>query len=369
MKWSLNIGKIAGIDLKIHFTFFILLFGVGISGILAGDTPQTTMMNLVIVLSLFFFVVLHELGHALTARLFDIPTKDITLLPIGGLARLDHMPEEPIKEFLVAAAGPMVNVLLAGAITLGMALSGFFAQPLTMDLIANSFWAQLLLANLTLVAFNLIPAFPMDGGRMLRALLALVMSRVKATKLAAGIGRGLAVVMGVIGLFFNSWLILTSIFVWWSAGAEAQSETLKAGLKGLVVRDALVKMFYQVEANQSLTSVFQLSMDTGQRDLPVTSNGHLLGIIRRDDLRAAIDKLGGRAPAYAAIGVEPEGLDPTMPVKDILPRFNQCSTQPVVENNELIGLVTPQSVQEMVWLKEHGRLKDRQTPEEVTDQV
>jgi predicted transcriptional regulator len=279
------------------------------------------------------------------------------------------MPEEPVKEFLVAAAGPMVNVLLAGAITLGMVLSGFFAQPLTMDLIANSFWAQLLLANLTLVAFNIIPAFPMDGGRMLRALLALAMSRVKATKLAAGIGRGFAVIMGVLGLFYNSWLILTSIFVWWSAGAEAQSETLKASLKDLVVRDALVKMFYQVEANQTLTSVYQLSMDTGQRDLPVTSNGHLLGIIRRDDLRAAIDKLGGRAPAYAAIGAEPEGLDPTMPVKDILPRFNQCSTQPVVENNELIGLVTPQSVQEMVWLKEHGRLKDRQTPEEVTDQV
>lgn len=364
MKWSLNIGKIAGIDLKIHFTFFILLFGVGVSGLLAGDTPQTTVMNLVIVLALFFFVVLHELGHALTARLFGIPTKDITLLPIGGLARLDHMPEEPVKEFLVAAAGPMVNVLLAGAIALGLALTGFFSQPLTMSLIANNFWVQLLVANLTLVAFNILPAFPMDGGRMLRALLALVMDRVTATKLAAGIGRGFAVLMGVLGLFYNSWLILTSIFVWWSAGMEAQSETLKAGLKGLVVRDALVNLFYQVEANQPLTTVYQLAMDTGQSDIPVTSNGHLLGIIRNADLRAALDRLGGRAPAYAAIGVEPQGLDPSMPVNDILPRFAQCSTQPVVENGQLIGLVTPQSVQQMVWLKEHNGQADPHPSEE-----
>ena len=151
---------------------------------------------------------------------------------------------------------------------------GFFAQPLTLDLIAGNFWMQLLLANITLVVFNVIPAFPMDGGRMLRALLAMVMSRVKATKVAAGVGRGFAVLMGVLGMFFNTWLILTSIYVWWSAGAEAQAETIKAGLDGLSVRDVLVNLFYQVEANQPLTTVFQLTASTGQRDMPVTSNGH-----------------------------------------------------------------------------------------------
>jgi Zn-dependent protease len=369
MKWSLNIGKIAGIDLKIHFTFFILLFGVGISGLVAGDPTQAILMNLAIILALFLFVVLHELGHALMARRFGIPTKDITLLPIGGLARLDHMPEEPLKEFLVAAAGPLVNVLLAGAIALGLAVTGFFAQPISLDLIANNFWTQILLANIILVVFNVIPAFPMDGGRMLRALLGLVMDRVKATKVAAGIGRALAVLMGVFGLFFNTWLILTSLFVWWSAGAEAQAETLKANLKGLTVRDALVNLFYQVEANQPLTSVYQLSMDTGQREMPVTSNGHLLGIIRPADLTAAIQRLGDRAPAYAAIGAEPKGLDPQMPVNEILPRFSECSAQPVVEDGQLIGLVTPQSVQQLIWLREHQWPVDPRPSEGKTDQA
>ncbi len=369
MKWSLNIGKIAGIDLKIHFTFFILLFGVGISGVAAGDPPQTTLMNFAIILALFLFVILHELGHALMARRYGIPTKDITLLPIGGLARLDHMPEEPGKEFLVAAAGPLVNVLLAGVITLGLAVTGFFAQPITSDLIANHFWTQLLLANLILVVFNIIPAFPMDGGRMLRAMLALVMDRVQATKVAAGIGRTLAVLMGVFGLFFNTWLILTSLFVWWSAGAEAESETRKANLKGLTVRDALVNLFYKVEANQPLTAVSQLAMSTGQREIPVTSNGSLLGIIRPADLTAAIQRLGGRAPAYAAIGVEPQGLDPWMPVNDILPRFSECNAQPVIENGQLIGLVTPQSVQQLIWLREHHWPVDPRPSEEKTDQA
>ena len=370
MKWSINIGKIAGIDLKIHFTFFILMLWVAISGLTAGETSLETLMNFSLVLALFFFVVLHELGHALMARRFGIPTKDITLLPIGGLARLDHMPEEPLREFLVAIAGPLVNVLIAGLLAGGLAISGFFAQPLSLDLVAGNFWMQLLLANVLLVIFNIIPAFPMDGGRMLRALLGLAMDRVKATKVAAGVGRGFAVVMGVIGMFFNTWLILTSMYVWWSAGVETQSETMKAGLKGLSVRDALVNLFYQVEANQPLTAVHQLSLSTGQRDMPVTSNGHFLGIIRSEDLKAAIKRLGTRAPAFAAIGVEPQGLDLQMPVKDILPRFSECSTQPVIEGGQLIGLVTPQSVQQMIWLRDHDWPVDpRPSEEEVSHQA
>ncbi|MBG0770747.1 MAG: site-2 protease family protein [Anaerolineaceae bacterium] len=370
MKWSIKIGKIAGIDLKIHLTFLILLLWVAVSGLTNGETSLETLVNFALVLGLFFFVILHEFGHALMARRFGIPTKDITLLPIGGLARVDHMPEEPFKEFLVAAAGPMVNVILAGLIAGGLALSGFFTQPLTLDLIAGNFWMQLLLANVTLVVFNVIPAFPMDGGRMLRALLALVMDRVKATKVAAGVGRGFAVLMGVLGMFFNTWLILTSIFVWWSAGAEAQAETIKAGLDGLSVRDVLVNLFYQVEANQPLTTVYQLTASTGQRDMPVTSNGHFLGMIRHEDLKAAIERLGTRAPAYAAIGVEPVGLDPQMPVNDMLPRFAECSTQPVIENGQLIGLVTPQSVQQMIWLRDHNWPVDPRSPEEeVTPQA
>ncbi len=163
MKWSIKIGKISGIDLKIHLTFLILVLGVAVSGLTTGETSMETLMNFALVLALFFFVVLHELGHALMARRFA-SHQDITLLPIGGLARVDHMPEEPIKEFLVAAAGPLVNVILAATIAGGLALSGFFTQTLTLNLIAGNFWMQLLLANVTLVVFNVIPPSQWTAG-------------------------------------------------------------------------------------------------------------------------------------------------------------------------------------------------------------
>jgi len=369
MKWSWNLGKIFGIDLKIHLTFFFLLLWVGFSTILNGGTTAVMLGEIVFILALFLSVVLHELGHALMARRFGIATRDITLLPIGGVARLEEMPEDPKEEFLVAAAGPAVNVLIAGVLFAGLLVTGFFNQPLSMNMLLENFWLRLLSTNLILVAFNLVPAFPMDGGRVLRALLATQMAHVKATKLAANIGRGIAVLMGIAGFFLNPWLILTALFVWSGAGAEASTVEMKAGLEGLVVRDALINRFHQVEANQPLDSVFQLSIQTGQQNIPVVSNGHLLGIIRRQDLLSAIERLGQRAPAYGAIGVEPKGLDPETPLAEVLPRFGTCRVQPVVEDGKLIGLITPESVQQRMWLNQRMNNTSTPPPSEKTDAV
>jgi len=369
MKWSWNLGKIFGIDLKIHLTFFFLLLWVGFSTILNGGTTAVMLGEIVFILALFLSVVLHELGHALMARRFGIATRDITLLPIGGVARLEEMPEDPKEEFLVAAAGPAVNVLIAGVLFAGLLVTGFFNQPLSMNMLLENFWLRLLSTNLILVAFNLVPAFPMDGGRVLRALLATQMAHVKATKLAANIGRGIAVLMGIAGFFLNPWLILTALFVWSGAGAEASTVEMKAGLEGLVVRDALINRFHQVEANQPLDSVFQLSIQTGQQNIPVVSNGHLLGIIRRQDLLSAIERLGQRAPAYGAIGVEPKGLDPETPLAEVLPRFSTCRVQPVVEDRKLIGLITPESIQQRMWLNQRMNNTSTPPPSEKTDAV
>lgn len=369
MKWTWNVGRIAGIDIKIHLSFFLLPIWVGLSTLVDGGDTSAMLMEILLILLLFVCVVLHELGHALTAKLFGIQTKDITLLPIGGIARLEEMPEDPKEELLVAAAGPAVNLVIGAAIFISLLVSGLFTLPLDLSALIENFWVQLMTTNFTLVAFNLLPAFPMDGGRVLRAILSTQMDRVKATRIAANVGRGLAVVMGIAGFFLNSWLILTAFFVWFGAGAEAQSVEVKAGLEGLVVRDAMVSQFYKVEGNLPLASVYQISMQTGQRDIPVKSNGHYLGIIRRQDLLRAIERLGNRAPAYAAIGVEPEGLDPDMPLMEVLPRFAECQIQPVIEDDVLIGLVTPESIKQCLWLNQHKGTVNHNSSEEKTDTV
>jgi Zn-dependent protease len=369
MKWSWNVGRFAGIDLKIHLTFVFLLVWIAFGTLMAGGDMTTVIGDVLLILALFLCVILHEYGHALTARVFGIQTQGITLLPIGGVARLEKMPEDPKEELVVAAAGPAVNLVIGAALLVSLLISGFFASPMDISSMTENFWVQLMTMNFSLVAFNLIPAFPMDGGRVLRGLLGLRMDRVKATKIAANIGRGIAVVMGLVGIFINPWLVLIALFVWSGAGAEAQSVEVKAGLKGLTVRDALITQFYQLEANQPLLTVFQLSMQTGQQNIPVISNGHLLGIIRRSDLSSAMERLGDRAPAYAAIGVELEGLDPEMPLADVLPKFSICRTQPVVEDGVLIGLVTPESIQQRMWLNRKMNNFPTPPPNEKTDTI
>jgi Zn-dependent protease len=364
MKWSWKIGKIAGIDLKIHLTFFFLVIWIGLSTLINGGSSAAALTEILFILALFLCVVLHEFGHALAARIFGITTRDITLLPIGGLARLETMPEDPKEELIVAAAGPAVNVVIAVLLFGALLASGTFSQPLSMAVLMNNFWLRLLTVNLSLVIFNLIPAFPMDGGRVLRSLLASGMEYVKATRIAANVGRGLAVMMGIAGFFLNPFLVLIAIFIWYGAGAEAQSVEIKASLRGVYVQDALVTQFYQVEANQTLGQVFQVIMSTGQSYVPVVSNGAFLGIIRRIDLMKSLERLGDRAPAYAAIGLEPEGISLDKPLVDILPKLNNSRVLPVLDGRSLVGLVTTESVQQCLWINKHRRQNGPQPPEE-----
>ncbi len=369
MKWSWNLGKIAGVELKIHITFVFLVIWIGFSTLLSGGTTNAALFEILFVLALFLCVVLHEFGHALAAKSFGIPTRDITLLPIGGVARLETMPEDPKEELIVAAAGPAVNVAIAGLLFVGLIFAGSLSLPFDISNLMNNFWLRLLVVNITLVAFNLIPAFPMDGGRVLRSLLASQMDYVKATKIAANVGRGLAMVMGIAGFLLNPFLILTAIFVWSGAGSEAQAVEIKAGLKGLTVRDALITQFSQVDANQALGNVYQLMLSTGQSTTPVVSNGAFLGIVRRVDLMKALERLGDRAPAYAAIGDEPGGISLEQPLADVLPKLNGSRVLPVLEGRTLVGLVTPESIQQCLWLNKHQNKVGPQPPGENVTQV
>src|SRR5439155_14791004 len=191
MRWSLKLGQVLGIKLFVHWTFLILLTWVFVMHLGSGDSAAAAAQGVLFVLVLFACVLLHEMGHALTAARYGVKTRDITLLPIGGVARLERMPTEPKQELLVALAGPAVNVAIAGLILLGWwAVMGRMPGPAAWE---TEFFPQLLAVNLFLVVFNMVPAFPMDGGRVLRSLLAQRMDYIRATLIAARIGQVIAV--------------------------------------------------------------------------------------------------------------------------------------------------------------------------------
>jgi Zn-dependent protease len=220
MTGSWRLGKIAGIDVFVHATFFILLAWVALSAYLPRGSAAAAASGVASILTVFGVVVLHELGHDLVARRFGIATREITLLPIGGISRLERMPEDPRQELQVALAGPAVNVGLAAAAYAALLVLGSGAID-HMSVMEGSFLARLFSINLSLALFNLLPAFPMDGGRIFRALLALRMDRVRATEVAARTGQAMALLFGVAGLFFNPLLVLIALFVWTGAAQEA----------------------------------------------------------------------------------------------------------------------------------------------------
>lgn len=239
MKWSWNIGAIAGINIRIHAAFLLLPGWVAISYWLAGHGLNLMLAAMSFIVALFGCVPLHELGHAMAARQFGIQTADITLLPVGGLARLERMPEEPRKELWIALAGPAVNVAIAVVLYFWIALNHQWGPLTRIRVAAGPMVERLLVANVWLVLFNLIPAFPMDGGRILRALLASRMSHPKATRVAALTGQGLALVFAFVGFFGNPMLIFIGLFVWIGASQEAGTAQMKEVLSGTPLRAAM----------------------------------------------------------------------------------------------------------------------------------
>jgi len=290
MKGIFKLGKIAGIRIEVHWTFSLLLIWVIFLDIQRGGTTYTALMNIILILLLFLCVILHELGHALTARHFGIVTKKITLLPIGGVASLEKMPEKPGQELLVALAGPAVNVLIALLLYLTVPIKNYFgldADSLIQLLSAPSLETilfYLFIANLMLVVFNLIPAFPMDGGRVFRAILAFTMDRARATRIAAGLGQYLAVVFFIIGLFYNPFLILIALFIFLGAYSENQMVQQKSMVEGHKVQEALLTNITFLHPENSLKDVFAIILAGTEKDFVVAENGAIKGILYHKDI-------------------------------------------------------------------------------------
>lgn len=369
MRWSFKIVRLAGIDVYIHVTFLLLLGYLAYTFYAPRQSLDDALQGLVFILAVFGTVVLHELGHALAARRYGIETQDITLLPIGGVARLARIPEEPVQELVVAAAGPLVNVVIAATLLAGILANGGFSPMTELTShpagLGGTFAERMFMVNVWLVVFNLIPAFPMDGGRILRAFLALAIDYAQATHVAALIGQGIAFLFALAGLFGgNLMLVFVALFVWIGAAGEASVAQMRAALAGLPVRKAMLVDFATVSPTVTLKAVADRVMDGYQADFPVVEDGRVVGILRLADLLAGIQAGGLDTLVGGAMRTDFATTSPREALHRALSRLNEtgCPVMPVVDDDRLVGLLTAENVGELVMIRRAVRARREQVP-------
>ena len=354
MKWSWKVGTFAGIPVYVHSTFLLLIAFIVAHDLGAGASPAAAAGSALFLLAIFATIVLHEYGHALTARRYGIKTRDITLLPIGGLARLERLPQVPRQELYVALAGPAVNIVIAALTFVGATLTGVGLGSPTADLSGGNVLGRFMAVNLLLALFNLIPAFPMDGGRALRAWLAERYDYSRATEIAANLGQGLAFMFGFVGLLSgNPMLLFIALFVWMGATAEASSASVRSVITGIPVERAMITEFHVVEAGDPLQRVVDLVIAGQQHDFPVVEDGRLVGVLTRDRLVRAVAAQGLESPVREAMA----GTYETAEARDMLgPALERlqacpCPVLPVLSEGRVVGLLTTENVAEFVMFR------------------
>lgn len=365
MKWSHKLGRIAGIDLFVHVTFWLLLVWVAISQYARERSILGALAGVGFVVTVFATVVLHELGHAMMARRFGIRTKDITLYPIGGIARLERMPDKPSEELLVALAGPMVNVALGGLAFAALAILRRPMIPSEAFTTGAPFLLKLAWLNVTMAIFNLLPAFPMDGGRVLRAVLAMRSSYVQATRTAATVGRLMALGLGLLGLMSNPMLVIVAIFVWTGAGAEAAETQAKAALAGLPIRAAMITEFHVLSSRDTLAVAIERLLTGSQTDFPVLDDMKLVGMLTHDDLLLALARAeGGKDATVGSVMRRDLPLvDPSETLEQAIAHLyeSECPTLPVVRDGKVLGLLALAHIGDLLMVQ--GALRDHDANE------
>ncbi|WP_273565702.1 site-2 protease family protein [Maribacter halichondriae] len=357
MKGVLKLGSVAGIKIEVHWTFTLLLIWVAFLEIQQGANLNRILLNEALIVVLFLCVVLHELGHALTAKRFNIKTQKIMLLPIGGVATLDKMPDKPAQELLVALAGPAVNVVIAFILALVVPVRSYFnfdaivLEEMLYEVTFQNFLFYLFIANVMLVAFNLIPAFPMDGGRVLRALLAFRLGRVEATKIAAGIGQALAVLFFVIGLLFNPFLILIALFIFFGAYGENQMVKQSSLLEGHTAKEAMLQYITRLHPGDTVQKAIDTLLAGSEKDFVVTEDNKIVGILYQKDIIKNAAK-----PSILIRGIMHSNfktVDMATEITKVLELLAKEKTNffPVTLNEELVGAIDSTNISEFILLK------------------
>ncbi|MBL7064289.1 MAG: site-2 protease family protein [Anaerolineae bacterium] len=362
MGWSFRIAKVKGIEIKIHATFALVLLWAALDwGVARGLGLAGAFYGVALVSLLFVCVTLHELGHSLVALRYGATVRDITLLPIGGVARLEGGMHHPPQELWMALAGPAVNIALAAVI-------GAIALPL-LGLQAfgglGSLWSRLnglslegllvdlLMANLGLALFNLLPAFPMDGGRVLRALLASRMGELDGTRIAARVGQGLAALLGLVGLFGGALnLLLIAVFIFIGAEQEWRGMQMKIALRGLPASAALLREGVALSPTDPLTRAIDVTLRSGQADFAVFDRGYLVGVLTREDVAEGFRQYGPRVLVGRVMHTDFPVAEAGETLFD-LQRKMQASGNPaisVVGGGRFLGLATLESVRNTLRL-------------------
>ncbi len=370
MRWSIKLGKYLGIDVYLHVTFLLFLVFIAAAHGTAGGSLWAAWQGLAFMVSVFGCVLLHEYGHALMARRFGIRTRDITLLPIGGVARLERMPDQPIQELWVALAGPAVNVVIVVILAVLVVVAGEEFSVVRLDMAEGSFALRLLFVNVMLVVFNLIPAFPMDGGRVLRSLLALRIEYARATRVAASLGQAIALVfalfglLGLLGGMGNPLLLFIAFFVWIGAGQEAEMAQIRSTMRGARVRDAMLTNYWSLAPRDTLSRAVDLVMAGSQQDFPVVNGGTAVGVLTRHGLLSALSNQGRDLVVESAM----EREFPICLAEDELeaamanPRIKALGAVPVIADGRLVGLLTWENISEFVMIQSALKASSHRAP-------
>ena len=357
MKANLSLGSVSGIKIMVHWTFFFLIAYIAFYELNQGGDLNSIVYNIVFIFAVFFCVVLHELGHALMARRYGIATKKITLLPIGGVASLERIPENPKQELFVAIAGPLVNVVIAILLyfivpvreIMGLTISEIFESLDSLTL--QNFLFYLFVVNVGLVVFNLIPAFPMDGGRMLRAVLAMTMNRVKATLIASRIGQAIAVIFLLLGLLYNPFLVFIALFVFLGAYGENRLVQNFALLDGHTVREAMMTNLTVFKPNDPIQKVADALISGTENNFVVMDDESICGILYHKNIIEHSKK-----PNKPVSEIMSTAFHKINSNDDLKKTFRFISAErnsffPVVENGRFVGAIDLTNLTEFIALQ------------------
>ena len=359
MGWSISLGRIAGTEVRVHLTFFLLVAWFAFSAGSRGG-QAAAIDAVVFILAVFACVVAHEYGHVLMARRFGIGTRDITLLPIGGVASIERMPEKPREELLIALAGPAVNVVIALLLftVFGARLDPERAvaavEDQKIDLVT-----RLAVANVMLVVFNMIPAFPMDGGRVLRALLSYRLDRARVTRIAASIGQAVAFGLGFLGLFGNPLLLFVALFVFLAASHETYAVELGEATRGVAARKATITSFTTLDTQATVRQAVDALLATTQSEFPITDIGkRLRGVLTRDGIIRALAATGPDTPVLDVMERDVVTINCRAPLSEAVAALN-TGGRPLVgiidDEEHVVGIITLENLAEYMMVDAASR--------------
>jgi Zn-dependent protease len=355
MKWSITLGKIIGVKILLHWTFWILILWIVFSQVLKGGAFNDILFSVGSLLSVFACVVLHEFGHILVAKKYGIQTRRIVLLPIGGVADLERLPENPKQELLIAIAGPLVNIAIAGLIFLTTPINKvFFQEPDLLQLTKYQlFWSTLFSINVLLAIFNLIPAFPMDGGRVLRAILAMYMNRIRATRIAANLGQFIAILFIFFGLFINPFLSLIGIFIFFGAYSENFMIQHQEFLRRFLVRDAMMTSFTRLSASTTIKEVSDKIIEGPEHDFIVSENGHVSGIVTYPVLIQALKErsLDTHVSEIMIKNFDSTNINDSLDLIFMKVQRDKSSFLPVLDGHNLAGVINIGNINEFLTIR------------------